>query len=88
MIDATESLTQHQLVILRRLRKSPLTEFELVREVAEHSGYTMEQCEDNMRSWLEELKEVGLIWCGTLSNAAGQEIMAAALTSRGVELVG
>lgn len=88
MMDALESLRQHQLVILRRLRHTPLTEFELAREVSEHSGYTMEQCEDNMGSWLEELKEEGLIWTGSLSNAAGQEIMAAALTSTGAELVG
>lgn len=88
MIDAIESLRQHQLVILRRLRKSPLTEFELIREVSGHSGYTMEQCEDQIGAWLEELKEGGLVWAGKLANAAGQEIMAAALTSRGADLVG
>ena len=87
MIDTLEALTQHQLVILRRLRPGPLTEFELNHEITEHSGYTAEQCEDNLAQWLEELKEEGLIWVGMLSNANGQQIMAAALTKRGTELV-
>jgi len=88
MIDTTiESLRQHQLVILRRLRGGPLTEFELATEVADHSGHTHEQAADKMAEWLGELREAGLIWFGTLSNSAAQEIMAAALTRRGQELV-
>jgi len=87
MIETLDSLAQHQLVILRRLRESPLTEFELSREVSAHSGYTPEQCADNMPDWLAELRREGLIWSGTLSNANGQTIMAAALTKRGLELV-
>ena len=88
MIDTVDALAQHQLVILRRLRESPLTEFELASEVAEHSGYTNEQCADSMGEWLSELRDEGLVWAGTLANAKGQEIMAAALTKRGTELVG
>ena len=87
MIDALDALRQHQLVILRRLRGGPLTEFDLTREVADHSGYTSEQCENNMTAWLMELRDEGLIWAGALSNANGQQIMAAALTRRGMELV-
>jgi len=87
MIETLEALRQHQLVILRRLRAGPLTEFDLTREVAEHSGYTAEQCETNMTAWLTELRDEGLIWAGTLSNAGGQTIMAAALTKRGMGLV-
>jgi len=88
MIDTIDSLRQHQLVILRRLREGALTEFELVSEVAEHSGYTVEQCADNMADWLEELRIAGLMWAGTLTNVDGQQMMAAALTKRGLELVG
>lgn len=87
MIDTTESLRQHQLVIMRRLRNGPLTEFELIREVSTHSGHNEEQCADRMADWLEELRQEGLVWSGTLANANGQKIMAAALTSRGRELV-
>lgn len=82
-----EALRQHQLVILRRLRGGPLTEFELIREVAEHSGYTHEQCADGMADWLEQLRAEGLIWAGRLSNSNNQSIMAAALTRSGKELV-
>ena len=87
MMDTLSSLRQHQLVILRRLRSGPLTEFELAREVTAHSGYSAEQCEENMAGWLEELRFEGLIWSGTLANAEGQTIMAAALTNRGKQLV-
>lgn len=88
MIETVNSLAQHQLVILRRLRSGPLTEFELAGEVAENSGYTCEQCADNMAEWLDELRLEGLIWAGQLSNADGQKMMAAALAKRGKELVG
>ncbi len=87
MIDTLEALRQYQLVILRRLRHGPLTEFELVRDVAESSGYTAEQCADNMPDWLDELRLEGLVWAGALTNADGQRLMAAALTKRGRELV-
>ena len=87
MIETINALSQHQLVILRRLRSGPLTEFEMASEVAEHSGYTQEQCADNMVEWLDELKFEGLIWAGELTNSQEQRIMAAALTKRGKELV-
>lgn len=87
MTNTLEALRQHQLVIMRRLRESPLTEFELVREVAEHSGHSYEQAADLMPEWLEELRVEGLVWSGHLSNATGQKILAAALTKRGRELV-
>jgi hypothetical protein len=83
-----ESLRQHQLVILRRLRNGPLTEFELSFEVAEHSGHGVDQASEKMSDWLDELRDEGLIWAGQLANANGQVIMAAALTRRGQELVG
>ena len=88
MIETLSRLRQHQLVILRRLRRGPLTEFELANEVAEHSGYTVEDCSDNMVDWLEELRFAGLVWAGPLANNDGQQIMAAALTNYGRELVG
>jgi len=87
VIETIESLAQHQLVILRRLRASPLTEFELANEVTKHSGYNPEQCTDRMADWLETLRREGLVWSGSLQNADGQQIMAAALTKAGRELV-
>jgi len=88
MIDTTDALRQHQLVILRRLRRGPLTEFELCSEIAEHSGYSVEQCTDNMATWLGNLRDAGLIWAGMLVNDTKQEMWAAALTRKGRELVG
>ncbi len=87
MIDTIDSLRQHQLVILRRLRGGPLTEFELSHEVAEHSGFTPEQAAENMTDWLEELRCEGLVWSGLLANSNNQQIAAAALTKRGKDLV-
>lgn len=87
-MNTLEALRQHQLVILRRLRKGPLTEFELVREVVNHSGHTQEQCEEKMAEWLEELRLDGLVWAGSLTNASDQKMMAAALTRAGIEMVG
>jgi hypothetical protein len=87
MVETLDALRQYQLVILRRLRQSPLTEFELAAEVAEHSGFTNEQAANHMTDWLEELRQDGLVWSGSLSNADGQKIVAAALTKRGRELV-
>jgi hypothetical protein len=87
MIETIESLAQHQLVILRRLRAGPLTEFELVHEVSNHSGHSAEQCADRMADWLETLRREGLVWAGALHNADGQQLMAAALTKHGRELV-
>ncbi len=88
MIDTVSALRQHQLVILRRLRRGPLTEFELAAEVAEHSGFSVEDCADRLPKWLDELCTEGLIWAGALTNSDGQQMMAAALTMRGKELVG
>ena len=87
MTETLDALRQHQLIILRRLRASPLTEFELVREVAEHSGHSYDEAADLMSEWLDELRDEGLVWAGTLSNASEQKIVAAALTKRGRELV-
>lgn len=89
-MEATEilnSLRQHELVILRRLRSSPLTEFELAKEIAEHSGYSSQAAAENVPGWLEELKEQGYIWTGRLSNLEGQHLYAAALTRLGREIV-
>jgi len=87
MTNTVEALRQHQLVILRRLRGGPLTEFELVREVAEHSGHSYDQAADMMGDWLEELRLEGYVWAGALTNAADQKLIAAALTKAGRELV-
>jgi len=87
MIDTIDSLRQHQLVILRRLRNGPLTEFELVQEIAAHSGFTTDQCEENLAIWLTVLRDEGLLWSGALTNEHGQSMLAAAITNRGKELV-
>lgn len=88
VFETVESLRQHQLVIMRRLRNGPLTEFELASEVAEHSGYSVEQAAEHMADWLDELRKEGLIWAGDLRNADDRRLLAAALTTRGRELVG
>jgi len=82
-----EELRQHELVILRRLRHGPLTEFELTSEIAANSGHSHEQAAERIGQWLEELQCSGLIWCGRLYNSDGQFIHAAALTRRGRELI-
>ncbi len=83
-----DELCQPELVVVRRLSDGPLTEFELAQEVASSSSYTPEQAADRVAFWLNELREKGLIWAGTLLNKRGQTIMAAALTNKGRELVG
>jgi len=83
-----ESLSNPALIVVRRLRKGLLTEFELAEEVAEHSSYSVGEAADKLALWLEELRDRGLIWFGQLSNSRGQRIMAAALTSLGMTLVG
>ncbi len=82
-----DNLQQHELVILRRLRPSPLTEFELAREVADHSAFAQEAAADRIGGWLEDLQNAGFVWTGKLHNSDGQFIHAAALTRRGRELV-
>ena len=82
-----EALRNPELVVVRSLRGGPLTEFELAQAVATNSGYTPEQAADGVAGWLNELREKGLIWAGTLLNKRGQTIAAAALTHRGRELV-
>ncbi len=82
-----DELCQPELVVVRRLSDGPLTEFELAQEVALSSSYTPEQATERVSFWLQGLREKGLIWAGTLLNKRGQAIMAAALTSRGRELV-
>ena len=85
--ESIERLHQHELVILRRLRNGPLTEFELIREIAEHSGHTAESAGQSIEAWLRSLRDDGLIWMGQLENATGQRIYAAALTRAGRELI-
>jgi len=88
MMQTLNELRQYELIILRRLRKHPLTEFELTTEVAEHSGYSAADAAERMESWLDALKDAGLIWSGKLFNESDQSIRAAALTRAGRELVG
>ena len=83
-----DDLRQHQVVILRRLRNGPLTEFELTAEVAEYSGYTADEAASRMAVWLEELQGRGFVWMGRLYNRRGQWISASALTGIGRRLVG
>lgn len=86
-VKTLNTLRQHELVILRRLRSGPLTEFELAREISNTSGYSTEAAAENVPAWLEALKEEGLVWTGRLSNSNGQSIYAAALTRLGRSLV-
>ncbi len=83
-----EALSNPALVVARRLRSGPLTEFELASEVACHSSYSPEQAADQIASGLQELFDQGLIWSGDLSNRRGQHMVAAALTNLGKRLVG
>jgi len=82
-----EELRQHELIILRRLRQGPLTEFELTAEVAEATAYTHDQVTEQIGEWLEGLMAQGYVWSGTLSNNTDQTICAAALTRKGRKLV-
>ena len=82
-----DSLRQHQLVIVRRLRRGPLTEFELAHEVADASAYSEDEASERMAGWLDDLRADGLVWAGKMSNAAGQEIAVAALTRFGRKVV-
>lgn len=80
-------LRQHEIIILRRLRTGPLTEFELAREVSENSNWTAERAFSNIVGWLESLQRDGLVWAGKLYNQENQHIFAAALTRKGQEMV-
>lgn len=82
-----DDLRQHELVILRRLRVGPLTEFELATEVSEHSGFSAAESADRIGEWLEDLMQQGFVWTGRLYNNTGQYIYSAALTRSGRELV-
>jgi hypothetical protein len=86
MLETLQDARQHQLVILRRLLKGPLTEFELSTEIAAHSGFSNDEAGARVREWLDELREEGLVWAGALTNQNGQELYAAALTRRGREI--
>jgi hypothetical protein len=90
MTDTTRTvrLLQHDLVILRRLRRGPLTEFELSAEIGASSGYSADEAADRVGPWLEDLQARGLVWSGKLYNDRGQSIYAAALTRAGRELIG
>ena len=83
-----ESLRQPELVIVRRLRDGPLTEFELAREIADSSSYEEIEAARQISKWLDDLQRKGLVWAGILFNRRGQSLLAAALTCRGRELVG
>ncbi len=83
-----ESLSNPALIVVRRLRSGPLTEFELASEVACHSSYSPEQAADQLASWVQELFDQGLIWSGVLSNRRGQHMVAVALSNLGKRLVG
>ncbi len=85
---AIESLSNPALIVVRRLRSGPLTEFELASALACHSSYSPEQAADQIASGLQELFDQGLIWSGVLSNRRGQHMMAAALTNLGKRLIG
>jgi hypothetical protein len=87
VLQAFEVLRQHELIILRRLRKGPLTEFELAREVAENSNWSAEDAFGHVKEWIDDLQAEGLVWAGKLFNQEGQHIYAAALTRRGLDLV-
>ena len=87
VLQAFEVLRQHELIILRRLRRGPLTEFELAREVAENSNWSSQESFEHIKEWLDGLQKEGLIWAGKLYNKKGQHIYAAALTRRGQKLV-
>ncbi len=82
-----DQLRQHELVILRRLRRGPLTEFELAAQIAEHSGFTPEQAAERIVGWLDDLQRGGFVWSGKLYNNHGQHVHAAALTRQGRELI-
>lgn len=83
-----ENLRQPELVIVRRLRDGPLTEFELAREIAKSSSYEEVDAANRISKWLDDLQRKGLVWAGILFNRRGQTLLAAALTCRGRELVG
>ncbi len=87
VLQAFETLRQHELVILRRLRNGPLTEFELAREVAESSTWSAEEAFARIGDWLEALRREGLVWSGKLFDQRDQFIVAAALTNKGRALV-
>jgi len=65
-----------------------LTEFNLASEVAKTGIWTEDRAADNMEAWLIELCDMGLVWVGMLCNSAKHNMMAAALTTSGRQLVG
>ena len=83
-----DSLSNPAVVVLRRLRGGPLTEFEMARAVSESFRYSSDQAADQLIFWLQELFDMGLVWYGVLSNACGQNMLTAALTKLGKELAG
>lgn len=85
--DSIGVIRHHQLVILQNLLRSPLTEFELARAVAQSSGFDEEVAAGLMPQWLDELRAEGLVWSGSLTNTEDQAIVAAALTTKGRDLV-
>lgn len=87
MSDTIGAMRHHQLTILKQLLRSPLTEFELCSAVAHSTGFGTDIASELMPQWLDELKSEGLIWAGLLFNAENKAISAAALTTRGRNLV-
>ena len=87
MSNTIGAMRHHQLTILKQLLRSPLTEFELCSAVAHSTGFGTDVAAELMQQWLEELKSEGLVWTGSLYNSENKAISAAALTTRGRNLV-
>lgn len=85
-ITTIDDLQQHQLVILRRLRNSPLTEFDLSAEVADSSGWDRENAAERISQWLDELAANGWIEIQTAGRSYTYKV--ATLADAGRELVG
>lgn len=86
MTATIDDLRQHQLVILRRLRNGPLTEFDLSAEVANSSGWDREKAAERISQWLDELAANG--WVAIQIGGENHTYKVATLTDAGRELVG
>ena len=54
-----DALCHPELVVVRRLSRGPLTEFEHAHDVAVNSSYTPEQAAGRVTNWLNDLQEKG-----------------------------
>lgn len=80
----TTPLDAAQRLIMRRLMRAPvLTEFELVAAITSGTRCSEAQAQAYIAGWLTNLKDRGYVWCGSLTNAAGQSMCAAAITKKG-----